>query len=165
MNRLKRLNFRGDTIIEVLIVLAVLGFAFAISAATATRGLNRARNAEEHAQALGILNSQIELLRQAVIQKTDVFISGPFCMQADVSVFSGWPAGSSLVPPDANTDTSPYPPSCQEDKFPYNKSIVYVPGTPGRPEYDYFRFRVRWPGLSTLGMQQEEIIYRMPPLP
>jgi type II secretory pathway pseudopilin PulG len=43
----KPLNSNGDTIVEVLIVLAVLGFAFSISMATANKGLSQSRNAED----------------------------------------------------------------------------------------------------------------------
>lgn len=56
-------NQKGDTIIEVLIVLAVLGLAISISYATANRSLINARQAQESSKATVLLQSQIEGLR------------------------------------------------------------------------------------------------------
>ncbi|HXE10132.1 MAG TPA: hypothetical protein VN554_01775, partial [Verrucomicrobiae bacterium] len=57
--RPKKLDATGDTIIEVLIVLAVLGLSLSISYATANKGLQQSRNAQEHSAALGIIDSQV----------------------------------------------------------------------------------------------------------
>ncbi len=57
-------NQRGDTIIEVLIVLAVLGLAMGITYATANRSILNARQAQESSKATVLLQSQIEALRK-----------------------------------------------------------------------------------------------------
>lgn len=57
------LGERGDTIVEVMIVLAVLGMAIGISYATANRSLLNARQAQENSQAAELVQSQIEQLR------------------------------------------------------------------------------------------------------
>lgn len=59
----KPLRQAGDTIVEVIVVLAVLGLAISISYATANRSLQATRQAEENAQATQILQGQIEALR------------------------------------------------------------------------------------------------------
>jgi type II secretory pathway pseudopilin PulG len=65
-------NMRGDTIVEVMIVLAILGAAIGTSYAIATRSLNGARQAEEHSEALGLVQGQIESLRAvAPLAKTN----------------------------------------------------------------------------------------------
>ena len=51
---------RGDTIVEVMIVLAVLGLAMGISYATANRSLLNARQAQENSIATEIARSQVE---------------------------------------------------------------------------------------------------------
>ncbi|MGH7191992.1 MAG: type II secretion system protein, partial [Candidatus Saccharimonadales bacterium] len=51
---------RGDTIVEVLIVLAVLGLAISISYATANRSLLNARQAQENSVATEVAQSQVE---------------------------------------------------------------------------------------------------------
>jgi type II secretory pathway pseudopilin PulG len=62
LSKLKR-NNGGDTIVEVMIVLAVLGLAIGISYATANRSLLNARQAQENSQATELTQSQTENLR------------------------------------------------------------------------------------------------------
>ncbi len=153
--KLKPLNTRGDTIVEVMIVLAVLGFAFATSTSIATRSLNQSRTSEEHSQALGMLNTQVELLRAAATAGGDVFRDGePFCIStagAPVYFASGY-----AIPEDRNTDVfANYPaPDCGSVNVFYNQSITYD-STTGN-----YVLRVRWDGVSDLGKQQEVTSYR-----
>ncbi len=62
-NRRYQLRQRGDTIVEVMIVLAVLGLAIGISYSTASRSLLLARAAQENIRATQLLQSQVERLR------------------------------------------------------------------------------------------------------
>jgi type II secretory pathway pseudopilin PulG len=64
---MKALQNRGDTIVEVLIVLAILTFALSISYASATRSLADAQLAQENSYATELAQSQIEEIRVAVI--------------------------------------------------------------------------------------------------
>lgn len=159
-NQLKRLNSTGDTIVEVLIVLAVLGLAMSIAYATANHGLQQSRNAQEHSEALGILNSQIEILR-TVYSKQASNILPPsngtaFCLAPSTTA----PAGvTQLVgfnedrsAPD-NLNTTVYPGPCNQNSL-YYVSVV----NRGGGLYD---FRVRWEGLGQLGHQQEQLTYRI----
>jgi type II secretory pathway pseudopilin PulG len=57
-NTKKKLDIRGDTIVEVLIAIAIAGFAIGISYATAQRSLDQAISAREHNEALNILENQ-----------------------------------------------------------------------------------------------------------
>jgi type II secretory pathway pseudopilin PulG len=56
-------NNRGDTIIEVLIAIAIAAFAIGISYATANRSLDQAISAREHNEALNVLENQLTDLR------------------------------------------------------------------------------------------------------
>jgi prepilin-type N-terminal cleavage/methylation domain-containing protein len=56
-------NQAGDTIVEVMVVLAVLSLALGISYATADRSLLDSRQANQNSQATALLQSQIENLR------------------------------------------------------------------------------------------------------
>jgi prepilin-type N-terminal cleavage/methylation domain-containing protein len=167
IKQLKRLGQRGDTIVEVMIVLAVLGLALSISYATANRGLQQSRNAQEHSQALGIIDSQVELLRSAFAKQAGSTLPGtPFCLA---------PPGASQVvnpttlgtgangfresiktdpidPGDPNANTA-YPGPCTQNNL-YRVSIV----NRGSGVYD---LRVRWSGISNLGRQQEELTYKV----
>jgi len=60
---IKKLSDGGDTIVEVIIVLAVLGLAVSISYATASRSLLDTRQAQEASQAAELIHAQLEALR------------------------------------------------------------------------------------------------------
>ena len=189
MKRFTKLhNSAGDTIVEVMIVLAVLGLAFAISYATANHGLIQARNAEEHSEALGLLDSQVELLRAAFSQNISA-VNAPsdiFCMDSSQPLANSFTDfGSAYVLPatalgDSQNDYPHYPNgttppgsgSCVVSTEPYHESIVYCTssnsGTDGcgvtsNPSQSYYDFRIRWDGLGNLGPQQEEINYKISP--
>lgn len=152
--RLKNSSSRGDTIVEVLIVVAVLALAFSISAATANQSLVKSRNAEEHSQALGLLNAQVELLRSAIAKKTDTRLTTPFCLDGlTVAKFDDAP------PTDAKQDSDDgyevYPAECQASTDgQYKQSIAYR----GDGNYDV---RIRWDGPGVMGPQQESFAYRV----
>lgn len=163
---LKKLNQAGDTIVEVLIVLAVLGMAMSISYATANKGLQQSRNAEEHSQALGIINSQIELLRSAYANKAGSTVeaqaaAGAFCLSppptgqpVNIRVLgTGINGFRDNITADHLNNFLAYPGPCLQNSL-YNISIVGR----GNNVYD---IRVRWEGLGTLGRQQEELTYRI----
>jgi type II secretory pathway pseudopilin PulG len=150
MKYIKTLKSRGDTIVEVLIVLAILGMAFAISSATASRGISQSRNAQEHSQGLGVIDTQIEYLRTAIKKQID--LSHPpaaFCFD--------YSSGNPVITPIPSPDTySTYPAACKNGSF-YTVRISFV-GTP--PDDGYYDVRVHWDGISNLGPQQEQIAYR-----
>jgi prepilin-type N-terminal cleavage/methylation domain-containing protein len=161
IGRFKRLRQRGDTIVEVMIVLAVLGLALSISYATANKGLQQSRNAQEHSQALGIINSQIELLRTAyAAQAGDSVPSSPFCLAPaaagqtvnPTTLGTGATGFKNSVKTD-NLTTTAYPGPCSQSGL-YYISIVPRAG-------DVYDFRVRWDGISNLGRQQEELTYKI----
>lgn len=160
MKRIRLHNSSGDTIVEVLIVLAVLSLAFAISTATATGGLRQSRNAEEHSQALGILSSQVELLRVGVDNNTINDTSVPpvatprttFCMTgpASISKFSS----ATIIPPDTKNDNfTAYPNECKQNDDRYQESVTR--------NGNNFELRVRWDGPGSSGRQQEIFSYRV----
>jgi type II secretory pathway pseudopilin PulG len=68
--KLKRATNQGDTIVEVLIVLAVLGFALSISYASASRSLKDAEQSEQNSYATKLAEQQIEEIRAVTIQST-----------------------------------------------------------------------------------------------
>lgn len=74
-------NSRGDTIIEVMIVLAVLGFAISIAYATANRSLLNARQAQENSEASRYVQSQIEGLISLAPSGTTIYSqTSGFCI-------------------------------------------------------------------------------------
>lgn len=154
---------RGDTIVEVLVCLAVLGLALGVSFATANRSLQMARNAQEHSEALQYLNSQVEMVRAAA-SNNDLYnpalygAAHPFCM--------------TMPAPDAPGDPTPPPQpvsvaaggSCTINER-YELSITYDPApvatASGPINQDIFTFTVSWDGIGTLGPQKEQLRYKI----
>ena len=154
---LKIKNSSGDTIVEVLIVLAVLSLAFAISYSTANRALNGSRNAQEHSETQNALNSQIEKLRSAFSSGVTVPEDRPFCMKEDGTVASF--ATTTPIPASASADTfsaPAYPADCVNGYYHY--SIAYTGATPAQK--GYFDVRVRWDGPGSTGRQQVQTSYK-----
>lgn len=164
MIRLKTLNQAGDTIVEVMIVLAILGLSFAISYATANRGLQQSRNAEEHSEALGLLNSQVELVRAAYAAQQTLPSTYSFCIPNSSDPSTTTPLTSAghnytLPQPDSSdSDFANYPSGCVNSFYHVSITKRTPPTGTGTA---YFDFMVRWDGLGNLGIQQEELTYRI----
>lgn len=83
---------RGDTIVEVLFAIAVIGFVLGASYASASRSVRLGRDAQEHTQALKLAETQVERLKYLATNidpnnpsaATDVFDDDPatidFCI-------------------------------------------------------------------------------------
>ena len=151
MKHFKKLTSRGDTIVEVLIVLAILGLSFAISTATASRGISQSRNAQEHSEALGVLNTQVSYLRNAVQQQINLSaLPSAFCFD--------YSTGNPQVTPIATPNNyASYPAACKNGTL-YTVRISLV-GT--SPDDGYYDIRVNWDGVNSLGPQQEKMFYRV----
>lgn len=72
---------RGDTIVEVLIVLVVLASVIGSAYVIATRTLQDNQNTQEHAYALKLAEGQIELLKaKSLYQPSVLSTPSPFCI-------------------------------------------------------------------------------------
>lgn len=96
---MKTLTKKGDTIVEVMIVLAILSFAITIAYASASRSLADSRQSEENSYAAELGQAQVEQIRSAVVSSTpdptghiSNFVnessSQTFCMNQGVAVLS-----------------------------------------------------------------------------
>jgi type II secretory pathway pseudopilin PulG len=162
---LKRLNQVGDTIIEVMVVLAVLGLALGVSYATANRSLLAARGAQENSEATQLVQSQVEYLRAyARVASSDTahYIFTPnniFCFDTSGNIVAGFTG--------TNTDTPPanYPSSgaCLQGTR-YYLSIKYggAAGSPADPT-DTFTVRAVWADVQGQGNDSVTIVYRIHP--
>src|ERR1039458_1298003 len=164
----------GDTIIEVLIVLTILGFAISIAYSSASRSLADAEQAEENSYATELAQSQIEEGRTMVNQSTEDGagnISGLSNVHPkDVTQFC-MTNGASVPVSAANCQ---YPSS----GVPYTWSVVLcqirtavctqtTASSPGFP-YPYtndFQIQVVWPDALGQGQDTVTLSYRAyPPL-
>lgn len=81
-----RLTQRGDTIVEVLICVSILGFVVAAAYSLATRNQIATLKAQERARATGIVESQVESLRGYIEAKNNLAgVAENFCFVDDDS--------------------------------------------------------------------------------
>ncbi len=152
--RYRHLNSAGDTIVEVLIVLAVLGLAISVSYATANKSLLNGRQAQENSEATALVQSQIEILR-TIAGNANIFTNHLFCVNTDGSVvtdFSGPTATtlSGLI----NPSYSEYPDNCTRGL--YHIAIEYT----SSPE-DTFTVQAKWDDARGDGQDSVRLSYRL----
>jgi type II secretory pathway pseudopilin PulG len=151
-----KLNYRGDTIVEVMITLAILGLAFAISYASANRSLIVARNAEEHSEVNQYIQSQVELLRDG-IGGVHAYESNPdtaglsFCMDSS----------NDMPTPALENDGVTATATCTMGLAGLYHASIDLNGTGnGNTDNSYYTVTMTWDGVGDLGTQQEQIFYR-----
>lgn len=167
---LKRLNQGGDTIVEVMMVLAVLGLAIGISYATANRSLLASKAAQESAQANSLLLGQLEALRAlaSVPKGTAGTIYRPqnsvFCINTqdpanlaiatgfvgtpplDVKDYAVYPAPA--VPPGSPAGTQPVQSPCIVDNGGYK---IYLSITVTDTATDTYVLKAVWDDIQSTG--------------
>lgn len=141
---------RGDTIIEVMLVVAILGLAFALAYATANAAVIKTRNAQEHAEALQYLNSQLELLRNVDQTAIIPFRSAPFCMETVTDTPQAVPNAVCNV----GTEDTVGAGGRYKIKITYDTRAVAA-------DDDRYLLQVDWEGPGGLGLQHEKIYYKL----
>lgn len=154
---LRRINQRGDTIVEVMIVLAVLGMALSIAYTTANRSLSNARQAQESSEATTLLQSQVEGLRILASTDTSLLDGNTFCVNT----------GTIPVSKEPNITQ----PACRGQNTAYNLtvSIKYCKATPvgdtdcNNPELRQdgtFLLKANWDNVRGNGTDSVRFTYR-----
>ena len=159
---MSRLNSRGDTIVEVLIALAITSLLIVGAFATSNRSLKGARQSQERAEAMKMVESQLEALRS--ISSTVGFSAAApaspvlFCLDFSAvppTIVSGF---TGTIPDDFLTDTmSQYPTTCkmgQDGR--YFMSISRSAGD----SHD-FTVRARWKSVATGLNENISILYEL----
>lgn len=152
----------GDTIVEVIIVLAVLGLAIGISYATANRSLQATRQAEENTQATEILQGQLESLRSyAGINDSAnshyVYqASNAFCIDSTGNVVKSTMLSNLDVASATHTDIpTNYPGGCHVNNL-YDIAIGY-----DESQTETFTARVTWDDVTGVGKDTVTLVYRL----
>lgn len=80
--RIPSRNQAGDTIVEVIIAVAVVSLLLTGAFIVTNRNMQAVRDSEEHAEALQLLQGQVELLRSAAANSGGLpsGLSTPFCL-------------------------------------------------------------------------------------
>ena len=155
---------RGDTIVEVLISIAVLSLILSASYALANKSSQAVRQAQERSEALKLSESQLESLK-AYLSDPGVSVQPKyFCLYQD-NQGDNDPANDVLVsqiftggqfPPDILDDDqfTSYPDQCKS-------------GTDGRyhtfvkKEGDKYFAAIRWPRVNGEGNDEVSILYKL----
>ena len=138
----------GDTIVEVLVAMAILALVLGTAYAISTQSLRTGTSAGQRSQALGYAQSQIEFIKRAQIasdvakmaqyQQYDSALppnqQQPFCVTADGQIVR-------ITDPAAPASA----PECSQYQGSYNVQ-VYFGGDSGEPNYQVFTVNVTWEG-------------------
>lgn len=162
--RSRRRPQRGDTIIEVLICVGVIGAVLAGAFVVTNRSQLAVRDAQEHAEASKLLEGQLELLRSnAKFQKGTVFhptTTGDFCMDLEAKPVAngGGNAGACKV------DNGGQPWSEDTNSIPYFILIKNRDNASGTDNAgQLFQIQVKWDSVTGKGEAQETMYYRLYP--
>jgi len=158
-----KLNSKGDTIIEVMIALAILALAFSISYAISQSTLVDVQNSQEHSMALEYMDSQLEALQAVAYEPNPPAGISPslpdnaFCLSTSGSSIS---ASDFTINPTNPTQTSVsnYPSKCVKSQGSYS---YYVAIQKSPTLVDTYKVNIWWNGLGSLGVQQEDMYYRV----
>jgi len=151
----RNLGQAGDTIIEVLIAIAIVSSVLGIAYATMNRGLKQARDIQERTEALKLLQGQVESLR--FLDESGVTLpANTFCIDGSppnpVTGFTG------TTPPTAATvdvdDFNGYPDQCVQEDF-YHLAI-YRDGADPR----LYHFSAHWDQVGGGARDQINLVYR-----
>ncbi len=165
-----KLKQQGDTIVEVLIAIAIAAFAVGISYATAERSLDQAISAREHNEALNILENQVADLRLRFQKDTD-FTSNfagksNFCLSdsAKVSTATGWFNQNQAITNSNGTTASAYSTGCQQQRTGegavYLANITTSGGTDSTTNPTLYTITVRWARLGG-GTNKASLFYKL----
>lgn len=152
-----KLNKAGDTIVEVMIVLAVLGLALSISYATANRALANTRQAQETADASKLVETQIERLRSIAPQSfgsnplTNIYAANNFCLQ-----YAGTPPSLRIYSSSSANCTSLGRDGLNVSGGFYNLEII-------RSGPNNYQVRASWPNVRGDGTDTVTMTYRVYP--
>lgn len=151
MNRPNKFfNQRGDTIVEVLVVLAVLGMAISIAYATANKSLLAARQAQESSQASVLLQAQVEKLRVLASTTPSLFNPGPsYCINEAVD-------GHYMQSSNCSFDSQGVP-DCTTTEPCYDVTINY---TNSGLAHDTFTLVAKWDDIGGQGHDTVTTVYR-----
>jgi type II secretory pathway pseudopilin PulG len=147
---MSRLTEAGDTIVEVLICIAIVSTILGGAFVTTRNSQVGVRDSQEHAEALKLLESQLEQLRSDAATDGKVKTFGtPFCMYNEQPV-------SAAVPPtaaDCKQDNTGAPTSAQPV---FNLTIDRVGSNGGY----LFTIKAQWASIAS-GQAQESMVYRL----
>jgi type II secretory pathway pseudopilin PulG len=157
----------GDTIVEVLIAIAVVSAVLGSAYAITNRNVQNSRQTQEHGQALKAAESQLELLKSFIADGKAAALPAAgsnFCMYVDtvpnpdenkVGLFTG--AGTTIALPTVDAN---YPASCKIDEG--ISADRYMAGIKQDPTTLTYTVSIAWDG-ATGGRDKVSLMYKVYP--
>jgi len=148
---------RGDTIVEVLIAIAVISVILVATFTVASQSQAAIRDAEEHGEAMSLLTGQAEAVRPlAAGGSTSIYKPDVFCIDSATGNYVDF--GYSPLPSLISDNFSHYPAQCKSHNgtYDYNESVSFDSTT------NVFTFLVRWERLTS-GRDQAIRFYKISP--
>lgn len=138
-------NNCGDTLVEVLVCIAIVSVILAGAFVVSSHSRQGVENSQEHAVALKLLESQLEQLRNLAPTQSNVFTANGYCIVGG-GIVTG---GACIVGSNGATITGNQQPA-------YTLNIQHTPTTDGAT----FVAKVTWDQI-TGGQAAEQLSYRI----
>lgn len=155
-------DVRGDTIVEVLISIAVASAVLGGAYAVVNRTLQNSQQAQEHSEALNMAEGQLEQLKKIAETDNSVFsTSRVHCIGINDGALHQLSVHS-LPQPDA----SAYPTACKTDTATgpgYRVAFQFDDKATASPYDDEFTVHVDWPSVTGNGDDHVTLLYRVHP--
>ncbi len=157
---MKRRRFRayqrGDTIVEVLICVLIVSVVLGGAYTTTRQSSNGVRNSQEHAEALKLIQSQVEQLRTAgSAPAPNIFtVASPFCM------LNGAPVAATNAGCQQNRSVETADADDLAYKLTVQRADCVTPPAAVLPLCTKFEVRADWDGVTGTP-SQETIFYRL----
>src|SRR3989344_2263479 len=154
---MKYLNETGDTIIEVLLAIAVVSAILGGAYISSNRSLSNSRQSEERGAALKLAEGQIERLKSIASPSSAVFSqTNVFCLDGSSAITNATNPLVSSLPSLESDNFSNYVSACQSGNIPYYLAIEHDSTTTNQ-----FRVYVRWDRFNQGAHDQVRIVYRV----
>jgi Tfp pilus assembly protein PilV len=152
---MKRLNSVGDTIVEVLLAVIVVGGVLAAAYVSSSRSLNANRASQERGEALKYVESQVEKIKANVSTPAGPGPVGTYYCLDSASA----PRSLLTNPPALDSDTwTSYPSQCIVGNIPAGYHLLIF-----QPASGIYFASARWDRAGGGGKEQIIIVYKVSP--
>lgn len=145
----------GDTIIEVLICMAIISLVLGGAFVTSRNSQLAVRNSQEHGEALKLLEGQIEQMRAAAIASpSTIFQTAQFCMYQGGAVPTTGATAPDCVQQSDGSQAGTLQPA-------YKLTIKCQGVCPDANSGWLFKASVSWEQVTASGQANETLYYRL----
>lgn len=146
----------GDTIVEILIAIAVVSLLLTAAFVLTRSNLRSIQNSQERSQAQALVGGQLERLKSIVADEgapvKPTTMTAPFCIDTHNTIITDVDHHCNLA-----SDGTEYTPA--SPGFPYSVRITYDAGVDGKKST--FTVVATWDSATTSGQSKVSMVYRL----